>query len=442
VRRSLVSVLAFSVAVVLTMGADVSGTGTVDLEDGAIAPAAGASDNVEWIDNIAIHTGTAGGKLLGGLYYVTDPRGLYIYDVSDPTSPEMVGSMLAQQLSTHVVFAQEEPDTNGDILLVDAVHPDAIPTSIPLHPTTPMTTNGWMLVVDVSDPTDPHVIGSLDIYDHTWTCVLDCSYAIGRTGHIVDLTDPTDPRVVADWREHVEGDGYMHDFTEVASGRVIGSGQPSFYLDLTDPLNPVELARIDSDFHSLGYHGSTWPNDATDPLMLLGAEVAPEGATNLAGSDCNDESTYAVATYDATDVIAVDEKQFNERNRQGSTSGDKRGFTQQRQDANFVKLHEWRVDGRGVYVDGYAPAHTLYCGHWFQAHPDWDSGGVLAIAHYDWGARFLDVSSEGRMDEIGWWQPIAGYTGAAYWITDEIVYVHDYRRGMDILRFAWEEDEG
>jgi hypothetical protein len=29
-----------------------------------------------------------------------------------------------------------------------------------------------------------------------------------------------------------------------------------------------------------------------------------------------------------------------------------------------------------------------------------------------------------------------GQASAAYWITDEIVYVVDYNRGLDILRFA------
>jgi hypothetical protein len=433
VRRPLRSVLVLGAAALLVTGmsfpAALPGTG----QFGDPEPAGFSSENVEWVGHVPGHSGTAGGILHGDHYYLTDPRGVYIYEVEDPSSPTLVGALPAQQLSTHIVFAQEEPDTNGEILLVDAVRPEALESGAP-------TTNGWLLVVDVSDPSDPHVIGSLAIFDHTWTCVLDCSYAIGRRGPIVDLTDPTDPHVIANWRDHVDGDDYMHDFVEVAPGRVIGAGQPSVYLDLNDPRNPVELARVDSDFHSLGYHGAIWPNDATDPLMLLGAEVAPEGAMNLAGSDCNDESAHAVATYDATAVIEVDERHFNERRPRAQQRGQKRGFAQQREGADFVKLHEWRIDGRGAYADGHAPGHLLFCGHWFQAHPDWDAGGTLAIAHYDWGVRFLDVGSDGSMTEVDWWQPVGGYTGAAYWITDEILYVHDYRRGIDILRFTGTED--
>jgi len=40
------------------------------------------------------------------------------------------------------------------------------------------------------------------------------------------------------------------------------------------------------------------------------------------------------------------------------------------------------------------------------------------------------------MKEVGYFQPIAGHTSSAEWISDEIVYVHDYRRGLEILRFT------
>jgi len=314
-------------------------------------------------------------------------------------------------------LAQEDPDTNGNILLVNGYHPDGADGA---------TVNGWLLVVDVKDKTAPNVVGSLNLYDHTWTCILDCKYAIGRTGHIVDLRDPTKPEVVANWKEHVGVQGYMHDFEEVAPGRVIGAGQPSLYMDVRNPLKPKVLTSFDPQFKSLGYHGASWPNQAKDPLLLMGAEVAPSNA----GSDCTDKGIHAVATYDATDVIKVDKKQF------GPRGSDSAAIMRQRAQANFVKLEEWRVAGRGAYADGNAPAHTLYCGHWFDPHPDWKAGGVLALAHYDWGTRFLDVSRDGKMEQIGYFQPVAGHTASAEWISDEIVYVHDYRRGLDVLRFT------
>lgn len=421
-----VRVLAVALAGLLAVAAAPLESGSDAGATGTQASVGFSSGNVEWVDVNPLHTGTAGGVVHGDRYYVTDPRGVYVYDVAAPEQPELLGFLTAAQMGLSAVLAQEDPDTNGEILLVDAANPDEPSASAEL------------LVVDVSEPEEMSVLASVDSTAHTWECVLDCTYAYGRDGDVIDLTDPESPKVATNWRGHVEGDDYMHDFNEVAPGRVLGAGQPSFYLDVDKATGePAVLARIDSDFHSLGHHHAGWPNGATDPLMLMGAEVAPSGATNLAGSDCSDESTYAVATFDATAVREVDERQFNARNPQAHRRGDKDGHAAQREGAGFAKLAEWRVDGRGAYVDGNPPAHTLFCGHWFDPHPTWDDGGVLAVAHYDWGTRFVDVAGVedgGEMEEIGWFVPAGGYTGSVTWVSDEIVYVHDYRRGLDILR--------
>jgi hypothetical protein len=372
-----------------------------------------SSENVEWLDVLPQHSGTSGGALSGKYYYVTDPRGLFIYDVSKPETPKLVGQLLAAQLGTHAALAQEDPETNGKILLVNGVNPDAGGNNA--------GANGALLIIDVKDKSAPKLAGSMKAYDHTWTCVLKCKYAIGRTGAVLDLRKPSAPKQIANWKEHVEAPGYMHDFTEVAPGRLIGSGQPSLYLDLRNPAKPKELTRFDPGFHTLGYHGAAWPNGGKDPLLLMGAEVSPDGAMAEAGSDCTDEGIHAVATYDARDVIKSDRKYFG------------RGGAYQK--AFFRRLSEWRVSGRGTYTDGNAPGHTLYCGHWFDPHPKWKAGGILALAHYDWGTRFLKVDRKGKMKEAGYFQPVLGHTASARWIDNNIVYVHDYRRGLEILRF-------
>ncbi len=407
-RRALVGVIAVtaltSSAALAASGAPFSTltltepTGAADADSGGFA-----SDNVEWVTVMPQHAGTSGGKLLGKYYYLTDPRGVYIYDVSDPAAPQLVGQLLAAQVGTGLALAQEDPDTNGKILVVNAYNPTG--------PAGPNGT-GQLLVVDVKDKSAPTIVGSVAVSAHTWTCLLDCKYAIGRDGGIVDLRDPSQPEVVGNWRELTGIQSYVHDFEEVRPGRVIASGQPSAYIDVKNPLKPKVLTFIESEFPSLGYHGADWANGGKDPLLVMGAEVT----TSSAGGDCTDEASHAVATYDATDVIKADRA-----NRRG---------------ALFRKLQEWRVAGRGVYADGNAPAHALYCGHWFDTHPKWRAGGVLALGHYTWGTRFLEVDRKGGIEQIGYFQPVAGYTSAAKWITDEIVYVHDYTRGLDVLRFT------
>jgi hypothetical protein len=72
---------------------------------------------------------------------------------------------------------------------------------------------------------------------------------------------------------------------------------------------------------------------------------------------------------------------------------------------------------------------------WFQEHPDFASGGLVASAFFEHGTRFLEVDRKGKIAEVGYFMPAAGETIATYWITDEIVYAIDISRGIDILQF-------
>ncbi len=393
-----------------------------------------ATDNVEYLGRFPEHSGTAGGRVLGDRFYLTDPRGVYVYDTSTPEAPALLGALPLPQSSTGAALAQEDPDTDGNILLVDAVDP-ANPT------------DGYALqVVDVSDPSDMSVIGTAPVTDHTWTCVTTpdgrCSYAYGRSGYIVDLTDPTGPVVLdTSWRTHVglNGDGaagftntpYTHDLTEVRTGRVMSAGKHNVLMDTTDPTAPRRLANIETNFHMFGYHSVEWANDGHDDLLVAGTEIAPDGTTNLAGSDCQGEGSW-ISTYDTSEVRKAD----HAYTRSGGRA------TSKYDRAEFVHRDDYHVEEAGLFLDGNAPGHTLYCAHWMELAPSFADGGRMVAGYYDWGTRFVDVAADGTMTEIGWFTPAEGYTGSAQWVTDEVVYVMDYRRGLEVLRLSGEEATG
>jgi hypothetical protein len=101
----------------------------------------------------------------------------------------------------------------------------------------------------------------------------------------------------------------------------------------------------------------------------------------------------------------------------------------------FTMIDEYRMIN-GTYVDGNPAVNQVGCSsHWHEAHPDFANGGIVAAAFFEHGTRFIDVSSKGKIKEVGWFMPAAGSTGAVYWINDEIVYAVDYNRGIDILRW-------
>jgi hypothetical protein len=411
------------------------------------------TDNVQYLGRFPEHSGTAGGMLLGDRFYLTDPRGVFVYDVTTPTDPQLLGSLMLPQSGPGVALAQEDPDTNGQILLVDAIDP-ANPNG-----------GARLQVVDVSDPTAMSVLGSVDVTDHTWTCVsgrvpagvpdqasdqarergrsartvLDtCAFAYGRTGHIVDLRDPSAPVLLEQtWRGAVgygdrSNSPYTHDLTEIRPGLVMSAGSTNILMDTSDPANPVELTRVEQEgrFSSLGYHSVEWARNGRSPIAVFGTEIAPSGPTNAAGSDCEGDNS-VIETWDASGVLAGLEDY--EAGASAEEAFANRGFE---------RLDTFDAGSRGLFLQGQAPGHVLYCAHWMEPHPDFDEGGLLVVSYYDRGTRFVEVDADGTMTEVGWVVAAEGYSGSAQWIGDDVVYVMDYRRGLEVVRLLPESATG
>jgi hypothetical protein len=93
----------------------------------------------------------------------------------------------------------------------------------------------------------------------------------------------------------------------------------------------------------------------------------------------------------------------------------------------------------GQYVDGHSPYNILGCSvHWFEEHPSFKNGGLVALAEYENGTRFLQVSPEGKLTEQGYLLPLQGSTSAPHWnpFDPSIVYAVDYARGVDVLKWT------
>ena len=399
-----------------------------------------ATDNVSYLGRFPEHTGTAGGRLSddGTRFYLTDPRGVYVYDTTEPESPTLLGSMILFQNTTGAALAQEDPDTDGRILLVDG--------------STMPSTGSKLHVIDVSDPeAGLSVLSTVEVTDHTWTCVtgtvdgeqVGCAYAYGRTGHIVDLTDPSAPALLDyTWREAVDygarsNSPYTHDLTEIRPGLVMSAGSTAILMDTTDPTAPFELTRIEQPdrFSSLGYHSVEWADGGRAPHLVMGTEIAPvpanglpSAAENTGGSNCRGENS-VIETWDARAVIA--ELDAREAGETGPL------------EATFTRIDTFDAAGRGIFLEGGAPAHVLYCAHWMDLHRGYDvDGGLMAVSYYDRGTRFVDVSAGGGMREIGWITALESYSGSARWISDDVVYVMDYRRGMEVVSVDADREAG
>jgi hypothetical protein len=203
----------------------------------------------------------------------------------------------------------------------------------------------------------------------------------------------------------------------------MSAGSTSILMDTSNPAKPLRLTAIDQQarFPSLGFHSIEWAKGGTSPWLVAGTEIAPGGPTNSAGSDCDGENS-VIETWDARKVVAA-----LKTYKPGSGAKGMRGAT-------FTKVDAFKVANRGLFLDGAAPGHVLYCAHWMELHPTFAGSGRMAVSYYDRGTRFVDVGKDGKMKEVGWIVPAEGYSGSPQWISDDVVYVMDYRRGLEVVR--------
>ena len=352
-----------------------------------------ATDNIEHVKHIPLAQNGVGGRLIGKYFYLQDQNKIMIFDVSNPVDPQMTGFV---QMPQEYQFSREDIDGNGKILVVpntaSGVNDGTAPDGSPINA---------VYIIDVEDKTNPHIISKVNgPAQHTFSCILKCTWAYGSDGNILDLRNPSKPKWVKEkWGDGLEATG-GHDVEEVKHGFVVTGTQPMMLLDVRkDPTHPKRLA-LGKNEDGRFIHGSKWPRNGQDDFLL----VAGETTMNL---KCSDTSG-AFMTWDATKW----EKTHT-----------------------FEMIDEYRVTN-GTYTDGRPAAQRNCTSHWFEEHPDFNNGGYVAVGFYDHGTRFFEVDSKGKIHEAGYFMAWAGQASGAYWITDEIVYTVDYNRGLDILRFS------
>jgi hypothetical protein len=102
----------------------------------------------------------------------------------------------------------------------------------------------------------------------------------------------------------------------------------------------------------------------------------------------------------------------------------------------FRMLDEKRLPN-GTYTDGKPAVNALGCSsHWFEPNPTFDNGGIVAQGFYEHGTRFWRIGRHGGIHPAGYFEPLAGSTSAAHWVTRRIVYAIDYTRGFDVLKYT------
>jgi hypothetical protein len=368
-----------------------------------------STDNVEYVDFFPFEIGSATGANFwneGKNKYmlITGWKTFSIYDITDPLNPQIQGTPVPLGFE----FENEDVAVNGKIMLFSESTPNDV-----LH------------VWNIEDKTNPVLVTDITgAGDHTTSCVLDCKYAYGSDGTITDFSNPTKPKVIAfrgdknNWHAQIELQGGAHDIQEYKPGFGVVSTLDAtpIIADLRDPAHVKVIARGDgpegwSGERGFLWHSGAWPNQGKSRWVLMQGEDNANPrcqGTSPTGNSIDKRGPFS--TFDAKNVKKT----------------------------HTITMTDTYMLDNGTFTDGSPPVNGLGCSaHWFSTRDDFNSGGVVALAYYEHGTRFLNVdSATGKIKELGWFIPIGGSTSAAKYVSHDIVYSIDYTRGIDILRFS------
>jgi hypothetical protein len=390
-RARLLRHLGAAVVVSLTIGMTPGGAGTTWQPH----PHGWISGPLEHVNVVPVDGGGAvGATLRDDLLYVASWRAFSIYDVSDPELPIPLSSV---PLGVHLY--NEQPDTNGTI----AILTQDIPRS-------------ELQIWDVSDPTLPQQITSLSTgrSDHMWTCVLDCRYAYGGRGTIVDLKDPASPKIVGDWSTEARALA-MHAIEEVAPGIVLTGSVPAFMLD----------ARKDPTRPKVGFSFMPKADDNPSPIQSFNG---PAPAAYLDWPGAKDRF-----------LLSATESPFNAnctKDTGAFTTYDTRSWKKNKT-VKFVEEYRLDPSEQPTYTNGRAPYNVVGCSPYtFATPPNYRKSRIVAVPWFEQGMRLLEVSRRGRIEELGGFIATGGSSSSAIWLNNEVFYLIDLVRGIDVMRLA------
>lgn len=391
-------------------------------------PQGDISRNVRFVTNIPEMEWAIALNFIGDTMFVSTELGLYSYDVSDPAAPALLGAL------PMYLWENEDMDVDRKRELVFISRDPRVIGGLPSS----LGPSGAVHIIDVSDPARMVPAGSFELpAGHTTTCVNDCDFLWtggplanpvrhpGWSGRPIYATDVTNPLTPVPCPEPIDtgrdngATAYAHDVQVDANGVawVSGEGGVRGYWTSGKHRNPL-TGKVEeaTGCDPIPYAGGGTPESATPSRFMHNSWRDVDAAVDGRKGDV------LYATEEELSSACAQSGRFVTYDLQGSYNGegwrniDKTKFT-------MTALDTWTPEGQ---------AGTTGCD---SAHYLSDRGdGVIAIAFYDQGTRFLDVSDPRDIRQIGFFRPDDATAWAPYFYRG-YVFVADNARGIDVLKF-------
>ncbi len=423
--------LLLSCLLVLTV-TPVTGAAAADPPPGDI------SDNVTFIANAPEASTAIALAFDEDVMFVSTITGIFSYDISDPTSPTLLGVL------PEYIWENEDMDidTERDLLFISRDPRGFTGIIAPAQ----ARFFGAVEIIDISNPSLMRHVGGFTLpAGHTSTCISAgesrCDFMwtggpyantlfgpAGRPIYATDVRDPQNPVACPEpintgLYDNPQGqlvDGYAHDVQVDDRGVawVSSEGGVHGYWTHGDHLDPTTGdVRTATPCDPVPYGGAGTPTQATPSRFMhnsgLNLDITIPGEPDSAGhilfateetitSNCATSGRFAA--YDVRSTL------------------DGSGFTDPA-GTRMTVLDTWTPEG-AEGATGCASAH------YFDDRGD----GLLAYSFYGQGTRFLDASDPTDIRQVGYYRPDDASSFAAYF-HDGLVFVADNGRGVDILSF-------
>jgi hypothetical protein len=372
------------------------------------------------------------------LFVMSNLETVKVYDVSDPLKPTLTGTLPSLQFENEAMNCGERKTPSGterfSLIGVDTYQ--ASPGDI-THVNTPANGGYELIVVDVTDPADPHVRSRVpgSTSTHTVTCVVDtdCRYVYsagtGDKFSVFDLTDLDHP-VEVDSDADKAGlqaftsptAGHKWNFDDAGYGTHTGWGGSGIF-DVSSPRSPrlvttTGAAGRGEDPAHPGYNDFIHHNSFRPNASAFKPGAAP--------------------SFSSGNVLLVTEEDYEQTD--CAQAGSFQTWWVKRLDGTpdaIVPLDKVELADLGTFP---VPQYAFCSAHWFDYHPS----GIVAAGFYGGGTQLIDVRDPANLKSYGhaswgasevwdsYWLPVYNKNGVATGKKTNLVYSVDLVRGLDV----------